>query len=447
MAKQALNLGISPNDGTGDTLRSGGDKINDNFNEVYGSLGNGTSLLDIVNNQLELDVSGKANKISFLYDAEADLPDASTYHGAIAHVHATGSLYYAHSGSWNKLLSDNSVLGGITNYTDPLETVAYAGTISSLVDVDLSTPAEQDQVLSWDGSAWTPTDQTGGGASALEDLTNVSGNVPSTGQVLKWDGNQWAPAADISSGGAGLDADTLDGQDGSYYLNYANMSGNPVALGFSSGVTINQFSGDVNLTDNSNVIVPTQAAVKAYVDANAGGGGGSIDPSTDLEVNTVTASSFINDGVGVPEITSGSNLTITAPGGVIVSDSLTAGLFDITRSTETCIATSLSTTTNLNSQASQIFYLTGPGTGISATLNFQNLPTTNNKTVSFAVVVDQQATQDEIAAIEIDGVAQTVNWVGGSAPSGTASAKDVFNFTFIRTSNTWVVLGNLTSFS
>lgn len=446
MAKQAINLGISPNDGTGDTIRSGGDKINDNFNEVYASIGNGTNILDLVNNNLEIDVANKPNKISFYYENVVDLPNATTYHGAIAHVHATGALYYAHGGVWNKLLSDNSVLGGIANYTDSLESVAYAGTIGSLIDVDLSTPATQNQVLSWDGTAWSPTDQSGGGATALEDLTNVSGNTPTTGQVLKWDGSQWAPAADITSGGTGLDADTLDGQDGSYYLNYGNMTGNPTALGFATGATISEFSTDTSLSANSNTIIPTQAAIKAYVDANAGGGG-SIDPTTDLEVNTVTATSFINDGVGVPTITSGSNLTITAPGGVVVSDSLSAGLFDITRSTETCIATSLSATTNLNSQNSQIFYLTGPGAGLTATLNFQNLPTTNNKTVSFAVVVDQQATQDEITAVEIDGVSQTVNWVGGSAPSATANAKDLFNFTMIRTSNAWTVLGNLTSFS
>jgi len=35
MAKQTINLGAAPNDGTGDSLRSGGDKINDNFDELY----------------------------------------------------------------------------------------------------------------------------------------------------------------------------------------------------------------------------------------------------------------------------------------------------------------------------------------------------------------------------------------------------------------------------
>ena len=34
MAKQVIDLD-SPNTGLGDTLRDGGDKINDNFDEVY----------------------------------------------------------------------------------------------------------------------------------------------------------------------------------------------------------------------------------------------------------------------------------------------------------------------------------------------------------------------------------------------------------------------------
>jgi hypothetical protein len=44
MAKQSINLGSSANDGGGTTLRAGGDIVNDNFNELYTALGNGTAL-------------------------------------------------------------------------------------------------------------------------------------------------------------------------------------------------------------------------------------------------------------------------------------------------------------------------------------------------------------------------------------------------------------------
>ncbi len=50
MAKQTINIGTVANDGTGDSVRAGGDKINDNFTEVYTALGDGTNLNDVVTN-------------------------------------------------------------------------------------------------------------------------------------------------------------------------------------------------------------------------------------------------------------------------------------------------------------------------------------------------------------------------------------------------------------
>ena len=44
MAKQTINIGSTADDGTGTTIRAGGDLINDNFNEIYTELGDGSSL-------------------------------------------------------------------------------------------------------------------------------------------------------------------------------------------------------------------------------------------------------------------------------------------------------------------------------------------------------------------------------------------------------------------
>jgi hypothetical protein len=44
MAKQTINIGSSADDGTGTTIRAGGDLINDNFNEIYTELGDGSAL-------------------------------------------------------------------------------------------------------------------------------------------------------------------------------------------------------------------------------------------------------------------------------------------------------------------------------------------------------------------------------------------------------------------
>ena len=48
MAKQGINTGTAPNDGTGDTLLAGTLKINANFDEVYETFGDGTNLVSFV---------------------------------------------------------------------------------------------------------------------------------------------------------------------------------------------------------------------------------------------------------------------------------------------------------------------------------------------------------------------------------------------------------------
>jgi hypothetical protein len=49
MARQGINTGITPNDGTGDSLLSGAIKINDNFSEIYSAFGDGNNLISYVN--------------------------------------------------------------------------------------------------------------------------------------------------------------------------------------------------------------------------------------------------------------------------------------------------------------------------------------------------------------------------------------------------------------
>ena len=45
MAKQNVNVGVSANDGTGDTLRDGAIKLNNVINELYTQLGDNTNLI------------------------------------------------------------------------------------------------------------------------------------------------------------------------------------------------------------------------------------------------------------------------------------------------------------------------------------------------------------------------------------------------------------------
>ncbi|AIR93428.1 baseplate wedge tail fiber protein connector [Prochlorococcus phage P-TIM68] len=53
------------------------------------------------------------NVIPFYYANVSDFPSASTYHGAVAHGHNTGLLYFAHAGAWLELVSKDS--SGVVN--------------------------------------------------------------------------------------------------------------------------------------------------------------------------------------------------------------------------------------------------------------------------------------------------------------------------------------------
>ena len=95
MAKQTLNIGTLANDGTGDTLRDGGDKIQDNFNELYTALGGDTVKIAIGSptaNQIL-----KYNAGTSVFEPSSDANDNTTYSvsaetsGSDASIRLTGS--------------------------------------------------------------------------------------------------------------------------------------------------------------------------------------------------------------------------------------------------------------------------------------------------------------------------------------------------------------------
>jgi len=65
MAKQTINIGTIANDGTGSTLRAAGDLINDNFNELYTAIGDGTTLnSDVLSASSTHTLTNKSGNIS-----------------------------------------------------------------------------------------------------------------------------------------------------------------------------------------------------------------------------------------------------------------------------------------------------------------------------------------------------------------------------------------------
>jgi len=78
MAKQSINLGSSANDGTGTTIRAGGDIVNDNFDELYTAIGTGTNL--------QITVSGASNGQALIYSSSNSRFEPANQSGGVSDI-------------------------------------------------------------------------------------------------------------------------------------------------------------------------------------------------------------------------------------------------------------------------------------------------------------------------------------------------------------------------
>ena len=92
-----------------------------------------------------------------------------------------------------------------------------------------------------------------------------------------------------------------------------------------------------------------------------------------------------------------------------------------------------------------MFYHTTPAGDFTA--NFTNFNLDDGYTTSITIIVNQGVTTRVVSAVQIEGSAQTINWQGGSAPTGTANGLDAFSFTILRNSSSYIVLGQMVDFA
>ena len=92
-----------------------------------------------------------------------------------------------------------------------------------------------------------------------------------------------------------------------------------------------------------------------------------------------------------------------------------------------------------------VFYHTTPAGDITA--NFINVNLTAEYATNVTIIINQGATPYEITAVQIAGSGQTINWQGGSAPTGNANGIDAFSFTILNDGGTYVVLGQMVDFT
>jgi hypothetical protein len=284
------------------------------------------------------------------------------------------------------------VTGSNTLTASGSETLTVAGGANITVTSDASTNTI---TISAAGAAQQDLDTiTTAGATTTNDIT--VGSLTSTGAVT-------ANSLDINGTGAvefdSASSITLTAPDGVVTSADLTVSG---SLDLSAGASINEFSTDGTLAGDSDTAVPTEAAVKTYVDSAISGFVSGDDTSF----------------TGVTTFTTTTDITNAKTGATgIVEHDYTEGA---------------------------VWYHTSVSANF--TPNFTNIPTTDNRTINVVLVIEQGGTAYGPSSVSVNGANYTPLIVGAGNLSYNANQTDIVSFTFIRTGGAWKVLASVNTY-
>jgi hypothetical protein len=384
-----------------------------------------------------------------------------------------------------------------------------ATALDGLSDVTLTAPANA-QYLKYNGTAWVntaiayseitgrPSLATVATTGSYNDLSNkpiipndISDMIdvdtqttpPSTGQVLKWNGLRWVPADDIASGGSGLNADTLDGFDGTHYLDWNNVTNKPSyaindlsdlsisnptggqVLGYDGISWVNQ-TNEPNFSDVQNTPTtlagygitdsPTTLTDIGITDGDANqflktDGAGDFTFTSTLSGGTLTSTTSLNfagDAVTVNRIDNDSAFTANS-GTRLVTQSAIKAYVDTATTPQNVFTTFSSETGNTTADtATDTLNIIGSG-GISTQIVADTLTITNTSpnedqnifaqfTVAGQSTIGAESTSDSIELIAGTGMTITTSATnrtitftasggGGSGTPGGADTQVQFN--------------------
>ena len=232
---------------------------------------------------------------------------------------------------------------------------------------------------------------------------------------------------------------------GNLRVGNANLGNLAVANFFSGdGGFISNVSVPANtqiLNGNSNVIVQANANVR--ISANGitqfivTSTGGNVTGTLSVGGNITAAN------VSTGNVTTTSALSVAGTANLNVTNFANIATFQQTTDILNQKVNATGTVTH-NFQTGAIFYHSSVANNF--TVNLTNVPTTANRTIVVPIIIEQGISAYIANQFQIDGLFQTINWLGNVIPVGTANAVDVVGFTLIRTTSNWTVLGQLTSY-
>jgi len=317
--------------------------------------------------------------IPFYFANQAAFPSAATYHGALAHSHSDGAMFFAHGGVWNRLLDD------VTDVT-----VAQGGT-------GLSTLTANNVIL-------------GNGASApLFVAPSTSGNV------LTSNGTTWQSTTP-ASGGTVTSASVVS------------------ANGFAGTVATATTTPAITLTTSiSGVLKGNGTAISA---ATAG-----TDYVTPTGTETLTNKTIAFGSNTLSDVASLSTAqTFTSTKTFAGSSSVLAEVLTNAAEVATISATAATGTINYDVTTQSVLYYTSNASA-NWTVNFRassgtslNTAMSTGQSVTAAFLVTQGSTAYYNSVVQVDGSTVTPKYQGGTAyAAGNASSVDVYVYTIVKT--------------
>ena len=275
--------------------------------------------------------------------------------------------------------------------------------------------------FAYDGEKWTAkggttnTDQT---LSAAGNVITISGNNDTVDLTTMLAPFSKSDSQDITLAGNVI---SLSGQTGNVDLTTLlntqptavtadSTDGTALVLNGGNASGLNSTGGNVNINSG------TGALQNGYVNIGQSSQGVYIGANSSTAIN-VTGPLTVNNQLIIEDGVSEKFSSLTGATGVVAHD---------------C-------------DNGHIFY----HTSISAdfTANFTNLGLSTNYSTNLTLILNQGATARIPSAVQINGSAQTINWQGGSAPSGTSNGIDAVSFTILRVSGSYIVLGQLVDFT
>jgi len=466
------------------------------ISSALGAKVNSADLSDVATSGLYNDLSGKptlgtaaaTNASAYATAAQGALADSATQPGDLSAVATTGSYNSltdrpvlgtaAATAASAYATSSQGILASSAVQPADLATVATTGLYSDLAGkptlgtaaaTNASAYATAAQGIAAD-SATQPADlalvATTGSYSNLEDkptfgtaaTTDATAYATAAQGVLAESALQSVAFADLTTTPSTLAGYGItDAADNSWRLDFFAPT---TSAQLASVISDETGSGSLVFGTSPTIATPTLTSPTLTSPSVTGGtitnatlvtpsvaviNGGSMAGST-LTLRSTTDATKATAGVLIDEAIVS---TSTSTGALVVSSGLgVGGRLSAKEIYAESLTEKLTTTPSSLSGTIGVSYLDGTAhyhTGILGSFvpNFTNVPTTDNRTIVFVIMVQQGAGGAYApTGVQIDGVVTTVNWANNTLPEGTPNNIDQFTFTLIRTSNAWKVISN-----